>query len=59
MEKLDSIKKFDTTSYVSDIEDYYKNLKEEIEVKLIFLIVEFIRNPFERGKPKPFPRELI
>lgn len=36
MEKLESMKRFDTTSYVSDIENHYKNLKEEIEVKIIF-----------------------
>ena len=50
MEKLESIKKFDSTSYVSDIDNQYQNLKDEIEVKIIFLIVEFIRNPFKRGK---------
>lgn len=36
MEKLESMKRFDTTSYVSDIENQYKNLKEEIEVKFFF-----------------------
>jgi len=36
MEKIDSLKNFDTSSYVSDIENYYKNLKDEIEVKFVF-----------------------
>lgn len=59
MEKLESMKKFDTNSYVSDIENHYKNLKEEIEVKVIFLNVEYIRYPFERGKFEQLPRKLI
>lgn len=36
MEKLESMKKFDTNTYIMDIENQYRNLKEEIEVKVNF-----------------------
>lgn len=36
MEKIDSMKNFDSGLYVSDLENHYKNLKEEIDVKYYF-----------------------
>jgi hypothetical protein len=38
MEKLESMRKYDNTTFISDIEALYKNFKSELEVKIIFNI---------------------